>query len=282
MGRGWRKTSARASAGEGGETGASSSSDLPRCVPASTSDIPDDDFLDSNCDGIDGDVFTCDLRVIKRLGHCRRNTREAGQDDSTRGRTRSSCQARRVRLHARVHRQHCRRQRRSKRIRRIPLLRLVPHQRAGEGRAAKRFCARGSWRSGGGCTRSFRASGPTRATYLHCAAKFLDAVGKPIKQVTRDDVEQFPLAQTRDGRTPRTRNIHLASIRWLLRAAGRRDGTRCCGKPESQKRSARRSVAATSTASVCRFAQCTLVPLHGQAVSGQGTSAIGCVTRLRL
>jgi len=45
-----------ASAGEGGESGASSSSDLPRCVPASTSDIPDDDFLDSNCDGIDGDV----------------------------------------------------------------------------------------------------------------------------------------------------------------------------------------------------------------------------------
>src|SRR4051794_38498319 len=65
----------------------------------------------------------------------------------------------------------------------------------------------------------------TRATYLRCAAKFLDAVGKPIKQVTRRDVEQFLLAQARDGRAPRTRNIYLASIRWLLRAAGRRDVT---------------------------------------------------------
>jgi len=65
----------------------------------------------------------------------------------------------------------------------------------------------------------------TRATYLRCAAKFLDAVGKPIMHVTRSDVEQFLLAQTRDGRAPRTRNIYLASIRWLLRAAGRRDVT---------------------------------------------------------
>lgn len=65
----------------------------------------------------------------------------------------------------------------------------------------------------------------TRATYLRCAAKFLDAVGKPIKQVTRGDVEQFLLRQTRDGRAPRTRNIYLASIRWLLRASGRRDVT---------------------------------------------------------
>jgi hypothetical protein len=45
----------------------------------------------------------------------------------------------------------------------------------------------------------------TRATYLRCAAKFLDAVAKPIKQVTRSDVEQLLLAQTRDGRAPRTR-----------------------------------------------------------------------------
>lgn len=65
----------------------------------------------------------------------------------------------------------------------------------------------------------------TCATYLRCAAKFLDAVDKPIKDVTRSDVEQFLLAQTRDGRAPRTRNIYLASIRWLLRATGRRDIT---------------------------------------------------------
>jgi len=65
----------------------------------------------------------------------------------------------------------------------------------------------------------------TRATYLRCPAKFLDAVGKPIKQVTSSDVEQFLLAQTRDGRAPRTRNIYLASIGWPLRASGRRDVT---------------------------------------------------------
>jgi hypothetical protein len=32
-------------------------------------------------------------------------------------------------------------------------------------------------------------------------------------------------SQQRDGRAPRTRNIYLASIRWLLRASGRRDVT---------------------------------------------------------
>ena len=43
--------------------------------------------------------------------------------------------------------------------------------------------------------------------------------------MTRGDVEQFLLAQTRDGRAPRTRNIYLVSIRWLLRAVRRRDVT---------------------------------------------------------
>src|SRR6188768_1986555 len=45
-----------ASAGDGGESGASTASDTPGCVPTGTSDAPDDDFLDSNCDGIDGDA----------------------------------------------------------------------------------------------------------------------------------------------------------------------------------------------------------------------------------
>jgi integrase len=61
----------------------------------------------------------------------------------------------------------------------------------------------------------------TRAIYLRCAEKFLDAVGKPAKCVTRKDVEQFLLKQTRDRRAPRTRNVYLASVRWLLRAIGR-------------------------------------------------------------
>ena len=45
----------------------------------------------------------------------------------------------------------------------------------------------------------------TRVTYLRCAGKFLDAVGKPARRVTRGDVEQFLIAQTRARRAPRTR-----------------------------------------------------------------------------
>ena len=44
-----------APAGDGGESG-SAFSGPPGCVPTSSSDSPDDDFLDSNCDGIDGDA----------------------------------------------------------------------------------------------------------------------------------------------------------------------------------------------------------------------------------
>jgi site-specific recombinase XerD len=65
----------------------------------------------------------------------------------------------------------------------------------------------------------------TRATYLRCAGKFLDAVGKPVRCITRRDVEQFLLTQAREGRKPRTRNVYLASIRWLLRTVGRREVT---------------------------------------------------------
>jgi integrase/recombinase XerD len=65
----------------------------------------------------------------------------------------------------------------------------------------------------------------TSATYLRCAAKFLDAVGKPVRRITGKDVEQFLLTQTRDQCAPRTRNVYLASVRWLLRAAGRRETT---------------------------------------------------------
>lgn len=43
--------------GEGGEGGAAGSTDLaPSCLPSQGADLPDDDFLDSNCDGIDGDA----------------------------------------------------------------------------------------------------------------------------------------------------------------------------------------------------------------------------------
>ena len=65
----------------------------------------------------------------------------------------------------------------------------------------------------------------TRTTYLRCAGKFLDAVGKPAGRVTRGDVEQFLHDQVQQGCAPRTRNVYLAAIRWLLHAVGRRDVT---------------------------------------------------------
>jgi site-specific recombinase XerD len=61
----------------------------------------------------------------------------------------------------------------------------------------------------------------TRVTYLRCARKFLDAAGKPATQVTRADIERFLLDQVGRGAAPRTRNVYLASIRWLLRSVGR-------------------------------------------------------------
>jgi len=43
--------------GVGGEGGAAGSPELvPSCQPSKDADLPDDDFLDSNCDGIDGDA----------------------------------------------------------------------------------------------------------------------------------------------------------------------------------------------------------------------------------
>lgn len=65
----------------------------------------------------------------------------------------------------------------------------------------------------------------TRETYLRCARKFLDAVGKPAGRVTRGDVERFLHGQVQSGCAPRTRNVYLAAIRWLLRAVGRRNVT---------------------------------------------------------
>jgi integrase/recombinase XerD len=50
-------------------------------------------------------------------------------------------------------------------------------------------------------------------------------VGSVQNQRSSSDVEQFLLTQTRDQCAPRTRNVYLASVRWLLGAAGRREIT---------------------------------------------------------
>lgn len=41
--------------GEAGAGGAAGDDSVPSCVPTGPGDLPDDDFADSNCDGIDGD-----------------------------------------------------------------------------------------------------------------------------------------------------------------------------------------------------------------------------------
>lgn len=63
----------------------------------------------------------------------------------------------------------------------------------------------------------------TSRVYLQYALAFLNAVDKPVSRIIREDVEQFLLARAREGRAPRTRNVCLAAIRWLLRAEGRDD-----------------------------------------------------------
>jgi len=73
----------------------------------------------------------------------------------------------------------------------------------------------------------------TRATYLRCAGKFLDAVGKPIKQVTRGDAEQFLLAQARDGRAPRTRSYPHDGVRAKHGTSSRSGSRTSSGRPAS-------------------------------------------------
>lgn len=63
----------------------------------------------------------------------------------------------------------------------------------------------------------------TVQTYLGCTERFLEHVGKPAEAVTEGDIEEFLLDLGRQGRSARTRNVHLAAIRFLMRAAGRRE-----------------------------------------------------------
>lgn len=65
----------------------------------------------------------------------------------------------------------------------------------------------------------------TLETYLGCARRFADRVGKAPAQVTRRDVEEFLLELAREGKSAATRNVYLASIRAWLRASTRRGVT---------------------------------------------------------
>jgi len=63
----------------------------------------------------------------------------------------------------------------------------------------------------------------TQATYLRMARQFLDQVDKLPGEVTRGDVERYLLGLLEAGKSMRTRNVALASIRFLLRATTERD-----------------------------------------------------------
>lgn len=62
-------------------------------------------------------------------------------------------------------------------------------------------------------------------SYLGCARRFVQRVGKTPSEVERRDVEEFLLELGREGKSAATRNLYLASIRVWLRASTRRNVT---------------------------------------------------------
>jgi len=60
-------------------------------------------------------------------------------------------------------------------------------------------------------------------TYDRCVRRFIVRVGKPLGAVKAKDVEQYLLDMAHQDRSPGTRNVNLAAIRFALRACLRRD-----------------------------------------------------------
>lgn len=58
----------------------------------------------------------------------------------------------------------------------------------------------------------------TVSTYIPCVRRFIAWVGKPLGAVKGKDVEQYLLDMVHRDRSPRTRNVNLAAIRFALRA----------------------------------------------------------------
>jgi integrase/recombinase XerD len=63
----------------------------------------------------------------------------------------------------------------------------------------------------------------TIETYVRCVRRFIARVGKPLGAVKAKDVEQYLLDLVHQDRSPGTRNVNLAAIRFALRACLRRD-----------------------------------------------------------
>jgi integrase/recombinase XerD len=63
----------------------------------------------------------------------------------------------------------------------------------------------------------------TIETYVRCVRRFIARVGKPLGAVKAKDIEQYLLDMAHQDRSPGTRNVNLAAIRFALRACLRRD-----------------------------------------------------------
>src|SRR5690606_30780544 len=101
-------------------------------------------------------------------------------------------------------------------------------------------------------------SARTASTYLGYARRFVEHVDKPLARVTRKDVEDYLLAMRKDGKSPSTRNVMLASIRALLRAKGSVDVTAAI--PRAKK--SRRLVAVIRASEVERLLRHTRSPKY--------------------
>ena len=73
-------------------------------------------------------------------------------------------------------------------------------------------------------TMSVRGLAPgTMRRYTRCAREFLASMQKDLGDVSSQDVEDYLLTLVEKERDPVTRNVHLASIRCLLRSTLQRD-----------------------------------------------------------
>lgn len=63
----------------------------------------------------------------------------------------------------------------------------------------------------------------TVTAYSRIVRKFLDQHQRPLPEITRHDVEQYLLAFVDHGASPAIRNLALAALRCLFRAALGRD-----------------------------------------------------------
>ena len=72
----------------------------------------------------------------------------------------------------------------------------------------------------------------TVSVYLRCTRQFIETVGKPLGSIKPKDVEQYMHALAGASLAPRTRNVHLAAIRCVLRSTLGRDPS--AGLPQAK------------------------------------------------